>query len=188
MDNESIFLRKLNKFDKNEIIELICTIAIVLFINTFIFGITVVSGESMNPTLQNKDRILLKKYESTLGIDEYNYGDIVVFKSPLENDNRLFIKRVIGIPGDKIEIIEDKLYINNKYIEENYIDTESYTESLVYGESYLVPQNEIFVIGDNRFPGASNDSRSFGSITFNRIEGKAIFRIFPLNKIGKEFK
>lgn len=188
MKNNSIIKINTNKLSKNEIIELVITFAIVIFINTFIFGITTVSGESMNPTLENRDRLILKKYGSVLRIEEYNYGDIVVLKSPLENDKRLFIKRVIGTPGDKIEIKNGELYINNNHIEENYIDNNSYTEPLSYGQNYLVPENEFFVIGDNRLPGGSNDSRGFGSISLSEIKGKVVFRIFPFNKAGKNLK
>lgn len=162
-------------------------IIIAIFIKTFIFNVTYVKGDSMNPTLKESDRLILKKYGTVLKTEEYKRGDIVVFESPLENDNRSFIKRVIGVPGDKINISNGELYINDEYIKEPYIANNSFTESLSYGDRYIVLENELFVIGDNRFPGESNDSRSFGSVSLENIEGKVVLRIFPLNKIGKDF-
>lgn len=180
--------KKSAKNNKLEWIETISLMMVALFINIFILNITTVSGESMNPSLENGDRLILKKYEVVLNTEKYKIGDIVVFKSPLEDDDRLFIKRVIGVPGDKINILNGDLYINGEYINEPYIENQSFTESLSYGESYTVPEDEIFVMGDNRFTGGSNDSRSFGSVSLENIKGKVVFRIFPFNRIGKSFK
>lgn len=170
---------------KREWIESLTIILIVMFINIFIFGITTVRGESMDPTLNNNDRLLLKKYGATLQIEKYDRGDIVVFKSPLEKDKRLFIKRIIGLPGDKINILDGKVFVNDKCIEETYIKNNSYTEELLYGENFTVPEGEIFVVGDNRLRGGSNDSRSFGSIPLEDIKGKVILRVFLLISLEK---
>ena len=89
------------KDDKVEWSEIIIPVIAALFINLFVLNITTVSGESMNPSFENGDRLILKKYETILKTEKYVIGDIIVFKSPLENDDRLFIKRVIGIPGMK---------------------------------------------------------------------------------------
>lgn len=172
------------KDDKVEWSEIIIPVIAALFINLFVLNITTVSGESMNPSFENGDRLILKKYETILKTEKYVIGDIIVFKSPLENDDRLFIKRVIGIPGDEINILDGELYINNQHIDEPYIENESFTESLLYGTSYTVPEAEVFVMGDNRFFGGSNDSRSFGSVPLENIKGKVVFRVFPFNKIG----
>lgn len=170
---------------KREWIESLTIILIVMFINIFIFGITTVRGESMDPTLNNNDRLLLKKYGATLQIEKYDRGDIVVFKSPLEKDKRLFIKRIIGLPGDKINILDGKVFVNDKCIEETYIKNNSYTKELLYGENFTVPEGEIFVVGDNRLRGGSNDSRSFGSIPLEDIKGKVILRVFLLISLEK---
>ncbi|HHX60091.1 MAG TPA: signal peptidase I [Epulopiscium sp.] len=176
---------KIPKNNKRDWIETIMIGIVVIVINVFFFNITVVRGDSMNPTLGDGDRLILKKYETLLNIEEYNKGDIVAFKSPIDKDNRFFIKRVVGIPGDKINIIEGNLYINDEYIKEPYVENECFTESLSYGANFIVPEDQIFVIGDNRSPGGSNDSRSFGSISIKEIKGKVVLRIFPFNKIGK---
>lgn len=177
-----------SKNNKREWIESLTIILIVMFINIFIFGITTVRGESMNPTLSNNDRLLLKKYGATLEIEKYHRDDMVVFKSPLEKDKRLFIKRIIGLPGDKINISNGDVFVNNKCIEETYIENNSYTEELFYGNNFIVPEGEVFVVGDNRSRGGSNDSRSFGSIHLENIKGKVMLRVFPFNKFGKDFR
>lgn len=153
---------KIRNTTKEWVKSILIAIIIAVFVKSFIFNVTVVKGDSMNPSLMESDKLILKKYETLLKIAEYKRGDIVVFESPLENDHRSFIKRVIGIPGDKINILNGELYLNDEYIEEPYIENNSYTESLFCGDSYIVLENELFVIGDNRLPGKSHDSRSFG--------------------------
>ena len=177
------------KNNKREWFETISIITILIVIKVFIFDITYISGQSMSPTIEDGDSLLLKKYESVLNNEEYNRGDIVVFESPLDKEEKpflkkMFVKRVIGLPGDKINISEGKVFVNNESIEEVYIKNNSFTDSLYYGDNYIVPEGEIFVIGDNRGPGGSNDSRSFGSISLASIKGKAVFRIFPFDKVG----
>lgn len=177
------------KNNKREWIETVSIIMIVILIKIFIFDITYVRGQSMGPTLEDGDRLLLKKYESVLNIEEYNRGDIIVFESPLEKAEnifrkKMFVKRVIGVTGDKINISEGRVFVNNEYINEVYIENNSFTESLYYGENYIVPKGEVFVIGDNRRLGASNDSRSFASISLESIKGKVMFKIFPFDKTG----
>ena len=181
-----VYIKDNMKNTKRELLESITIILTVIFINIFIFGITTVSGDSMNPTLKNKDRLLLKKYGATLQTEKYNRGDIVVFKSPLEDDKRLFIKRILGIQGDKINILDGKVFVNDKYIEESYVELGSYTEGLLYGKDFIVAEGEIFVLGDNRLSGKSNDSRSFGSISIEKVKGKVVFRVFPFNKLNFE--
>nr|WP_300002777.1 signal peptidase I [Tissierella sp.] len=178
---------KLEEDKKGFIKQIGLVILVAILIRAFIFNITIVSGDSMSPTLENKDRLLVKKYEAVLKTEDYKRGDVVLFKSPLKDDKRTFIKRVIGLAGDKINILEGRLFVNDNYMEEDYIESGIVTESLLYGEEYIVPENSIFVLGDNRLPGASNDSRRFASIPIKSIKGKAVFRIFPFDKFGKEF-
>jgi len=177
---------KTSETNKRDWIETIMIGIVVIVLNVFVFNITIVKGESMNPTLGNGDRLILKKYETLLKTEEYNRGDIVAFRSPIDKDNRIFVKRVVGISGDEISIVEGDLYINGEYVNEPYVPNESFTESLSYGGNFIVPEDEIFVMGDNRFPGGSNDSRSFGSVSIEEIKGKVVFRIFPFNKINKD--
>ena len=165
---------------------LIIALLTALFVTTFLFSTAVVKGSSMYPTLEENDRLIVKKYETLLKTEEYRRGDIIVFESPLEYEEKYFIKRVIGIPGDQITISDGKVHVNDEIIEEPYIDQYAFTETLFFGDDYIVSENEVFVMGDNRLPGKSNDSRSFGSISIDKIEGKVLLRVLPLDRIDSD--
>lgn len=134
---------------------------------------TVISGDSMNPTLENEDFYLLNRLEVwTKTIDS---RDIVVFKT--ETD-RLFIKRVIGLPGDKVAVKKGKVLVNDKVIAEDYIN-DVYTDGEL---EVVVPENAYFVLGDNRLPGRSLDSRydEVGFVKHGDIIGTTMLRVRPL--------
>lgn len=150
----------------------------LVFVN--IVGISFVLGESMEPTLDDKDILIINKIVPKL--TNVNRGDIVIFKSTLEKNrfsNKILVKRVIGIAGDKVEIMNGDVYINNVMLEEEYTNY-SYTEGDV---SLVVPSNKVFVLGDNR--NRSEDSRSsrIGLVDKKDIIGKAVVRIFPLDNL-----
>jgi signal peptidase I len=159
-----------NKEEKSngELIEWIKSIGtailIAILIKTFIFNTTYVLGNSMYPTLHR--------------------GDVVVLEAP-DNTNKDYIKRVIGVAGDKVEIVDGKVYVNDELLEEDYIEVGSFTH--IYNESsWIVPEGQLFVLGDNREEGASKDSRYFGCITIDSIKGITGFRYFPFdNRFGK---
>lgn len=166
---------------KNEVVEWIKSIAlaivVAILIKTFIFNTTYVLGSSMYPTLFEKDRLFTNKV--TLYFSEPNVGDIVVLKAP-DNPNKDYIKRVVGLPGDTVEIIDGKVYLNGEVLDEYYLEEGAYTHT--YDESkWVVPEDYVFVLGDNRGEGASKDSRYFGCIPINSIKGKANFRYFPFD-------
>ena len=142
-----------------------------------------VSGASMYPTLHNGDRMILSK------IGEINRFDIVVLKAPDENVE--YIKRVIGMPGDTLELKQGVLYINGKKIEQPFINTEALQKQTVFIDDFTlqsligetkIPEGKYFVMGDNR--GVSRDSRMIGLIDRKAIEGKAVFTIWPMNQFG----
>ncbi len=169
---------------KNEIIEWIKTIilslVIALIITTFVKP-TIVKNYSMSPTLQENDFLIINRFLYKRSAPKR--GDIVVFQSSLKTDNgkdKLLIKRVIAVPGDEITIKEGQVYVNGTMLEEDYIP-ETYTEGDI---DIIVPENKIFVMGDNR--GNSLDSRDeiLGLVNFDVIMGKAFVRLFPFNKIG----
>ncbi|MGF0096291.1 signal peptidase I [Peptoniphilus sp. SGI.035] len=166
---------------KNETLSFILTIVaavlIALFVRNFIFNIAVVNGESMNPTLNEKDKLICLSYKRFTDIPR---GEIVVIDAP--NDSRNYIKRLIGKPGDTIEFKEGKVYLNGNLLKENYTSTDV-TES--DQKSFTLKDDEYFVMGDNRLPGMSIDSRYFGPIEKKRIKSAAVYRILPLKSRGK---
>lgn len=152
-----------------EISPYVLIVVVIVVIRIFIATPVKVDGDSMYNTLNDNDIVLLSKLSS---IDRF---DIIVLK---ENDNNAtIIKRVIGMPGDKVKIRNNKIYINNKIIEDEY----AYGETSNYDEITL-GDDEYFVLGDNRL--ISKDSRYFGAIKKSDIKGKAVFRLFPFTKFG----
>ncbi len=98
----------------------------------------------------------------------------------IEKDDRL-IKRVVGVPGDEIDIKDGHLYLNAKKLEEHYVKGETIERG--FKLPIQVPENKLFVLGDNRM--ISKDSRMFGLIDYKQVEGKAIYRVYPFNHVGK---
>lgn len=167
-----------------EILEWIKTIGlsvvIALFITTFIARPTLVRQHSMYPTLNPNDYLMLNKI--SYRFHKPQRGDIVVFESCLKLENgkaKNLIKRVIGQEGDKVVITDGRVYINDEELNESYLNG-SPTPGDV---EVVVPENNVFVMGDNRQ--GSLDSRRLGTIEIDKIEGKALVRLFPFNKIGK---
>ena len=142
-----------------------------------------VSGASMYPTLHNGDRMVLSK------IGDIHRFDVVILKAPDENVE--YIKRVIGMPGDTVEMKSGVLYINGKKVDQPFINTEALAKQTVFIDDFTlesltgeakVPEGKYFVLGDNR--GVSKDSRMIGFIDRSAIEGKAVFTIWPFGRIG----
>lgn len=162
-----------------EVISYIFIILLVIIIRIFIFDPIRVDGPSMNNTLVDGQILILNKI-SYKKSDIKRY-DIVVVK--LDNGEKI-IKRVIGLPNDEIEIKDNKIYANGEELDNSFAST--YTEDFNMEEKLgmkKVPGDRYFVLGDNR--DISKDSRVLGFIREDQIIGKAVFRIWPLNKIGK---
>lgn len=169
----------------NAWIEGIKTVGLSLFlafgIRTFVAEARYIPSGSMEPTLQVNDRLIIDKisYDFT----SPNRGDIVVFNPTntlkAENYHEAFIKRVIGLPGEKVEVKNGFVYINNSPLKENYIKARP---DYQWGP-VTVPANSYLVLGDNR--NNSYDSHYWGFVPRNKIIGRAIFRFFPFNHIGE---
>ncbi|MBM7588127.1 signal peptidase I [Bacillus pakistanensis] len=147
----------------------------------FLFAPVAVQGESMMPTFENNNRLVVSK------ISEIDHFDVIVFRSPISEKN--FIKRVIGLPDDTIEMNNDQLFINGKVYQESYLSqnrkiAEQAGMKKLTGDfgPITVPKDNYFVMGDNRLN--STDSREFGSISNESVVGEVGFRFFPLNEIG----
>lgn len=163
-----------------ETIAFVGSLFIVIYL--FIFQPNQVKGVSMEPTFQSGDYIITSKI--TYKFKKIERGDVVVFNSP-KNPDIEYIKRIIGLPGDKIEVRDGKVYLNNQLLSENYIASKTNLWDNGYlkeGEPIFVPENFVFVMGDNR--PRSSDSREFGPIPISSIVGTVIFRYFPPQKIG----
>ncbi len=166
---------------KNEAFEWIksigTAIVIAILIKTFVFNTTYVLGNSMYPTLHERDRLFAVKIP--LYFNGPKRGDVVVLSAP-DNSEKDYIKRVIGVEGDTVEIIDGKVYLNDQILAEAYIEKDAFTH--VYNESYWeVPKGQVFVLGDNREEGASKDSRYFGCVGLDSIKGITGFRYFPFD-------
>jgi len=168
---------------KKEILEWVKDIVIAVIIAVIILQFlkpTVVRETSMLPTLQENNFLFLSKQAYFFG--DPKRGDIIVFHTDLktaEGKEKLLIKRVIGLPGDVINITDGQVIINGEVQDEPYI-FEDYTSGSV--QDLEVPEDSLFVMGDNRQD--SMDSRALGFIKISAVYGKAIFRLYPFSEIG----
>lgn len=162
---------------KKEIIEYIVLIIVILLIRTYLFVPIMVSGNSMVPTLNNGDVMILNKFKYL--VNDIKRFDIVV----VDYENEYIIKRVIGLPGDYIEYKNDILYVNSKKVEENY--NREFTDDFDLNDlnKEIIPNNYYLVLGDNR--PISKDSRKIGLIDKKNIKGSTNFVLFPFSRFGK---
>jgi len=156
-------------------------IAMVLYlISLFVITIFIVSGPSMEPNFQDKNLLLIN--QATYWINEPQRGDVVVFKFPGENKTK-YIKRIIGLPGETIELKDDGFYINGIKFTEAYLSPETITKPIIKNKTiWKMGNDEYFVCGDNR--ANSNDSRVWGALPKDMIIGKATFRLLPTYEFG----
>lgn len=163
-----------------ERIKIIVT-AIVIAVTVSIFVQHVlVDGSSMFPTLKDKDYLIVNKFMYKL--DEPEREDIIVAKSKLldeNNKNKKIVKRIIGLSNDHVVIKDGYVYVNDKKLEEEYLD-DFYTMGNI---DIIVPNDEIFVLGDNRSNSRDSIDSSIGTIEISDIIGKVAIRILPINKV-----
>jgi signal peptidase I len=152
------------------------TLALVLFlVINFLSARIRVDGSSMEPNFHNGDYVVVNRLAYRAG--DITRGDVVVFPYP-NNPEIDYIKRVIGLPGDRVAIYDGNVYVNGSAITEPYLMEPPFGN---YGE-HIVPEGSVFVLGDNR--NNSEDSRSWGFLAIEDIIGKAVFRYFPFNTVG----
>lgn len=183
----------------NNVIWFASLLLILFLVRTFVFSPVAVSGDSMVPTLKDKERVMQVK------LGEIKRFDIVTFPAP-DQPGQNYIKRVIGLPGDTVAFKKDELYINGEKVEETYLkdvkkelsEDEYYTyyTDQASGKAYTdfslkdikgievekIPEGKVFVLGDNR--PISKDSRYIGLINIKDITGDVKVRFWPLNQIG----
>lgn len=169
---------------------LVIGISLFLVIYLFFMQPHQVSGQSMEPTLMNGDYVLTDKVSYRTG--DPKRGDVVVIHAPEAANCPTgtgcdFIKRMIGLPGDSIEIKDNHIYLNGALLEESYIAPEVTTLPGNYTRDRIVTlaDNQYFVVGDNRMH--SSDSRAWGPITKEGIVGRAFFRYWPMKDVQPSF-
>lgn len=159
-------------------------IAVVLIV--FIYQPVKVEGTSMEPSLDDQERIFINKFTYELGLGQIERGDTVVFWYPGDT-SKSYIKRVIGLPGDKVRIQAGQVFVNDHPLVEDYVPKEfrdaSWWPADTRGQNRTVPSGDYFVLGDNR--SQSSDSRAWGYVPRSDIYGKAVFIYWPLDKMGR---
>jgi signal peptidase I len=158
--------------------DLLVSLAISAFIIIFLYQPVKVEGTSMMPGLEDQERIFVNKF--VYRWEPIEHGDIVVFRYPRDT-SKSYIKRVIGVAGDRIRIENGQVYVNGQALDEDYVPSD-YADARSYGE-VVVPANSFFVLGDHRT--MSNDSRDFGPVNERYIYGKAVFGYWPMEKLGR---
>lgn len=159
--------------------DLVLSVLIAVAIILFLYQPVKVEGTSMMPALIDQERIFINKFTYRFGIEDINHGDMVVFLYPGDT-SKSYIKRVIGIPGDWVEVKEGAVLLNGSQIEEPYVPNEFLDR--ISAPRLRVKEGEYYVMGDHR--SASNDSRSWGTVPREYIYGKAVFVYWPLEKLG----
>jgi signal peptidase I len=153
-------------------------LVIALLIKTFLFQAFYIPSESMLPTLEKNDRVLVNKLSYRL--HDVNRGDIVVFEAPPEETGAQdLVKRVIGLPGETVSCGDGDVLIDGQPLDEPYLED---TTTSTCEREYRVASGEVFVMGDNR--NFSKDSRSFGPIDDDEIVGRVFVRIWPPNRLA----
>ncbi len=156
--------------------------AIFLIVYLFLAQPHQVKGESMFPNFEHNEYLLTDKISYKLG--QPSRGDVVIFAAPPDPTDD-YIKRIIGIPGDKVMIRDNKVYLNGELLNEDYLGKEAITPPgpfMSEGEEIIIGENEYIVFGDNRTN--SSDSRKWGPVKKGKIRGKAWFAYWPPSKVG----
>lgn len=153
------------------------SVAIAAIVIVFLYQPVKVEGTSMMPWLEDQERIFVNKF--VYAVDDIQAGDVVVFRFPLD-PTKSYIKRVLGLPGDKVEIVDGQVFVNGEAIEETYVPREY--QDLSSHSLLKVPRDQFYVLGDHR--NTSNDSRTWGTVPREFITGKAVFAYWPLDRFG----
>ena len=157
--------------------DLFFSIALAAVVIVFLYQPVKVEGTSMAPWLEDQERIFVNKF--IYRYDQIRRGDVIVFRYPLD-PTKSYIKRVIGLPGDVVQMVDGKLHLNGNPITEEYI-LERFRDPATT-RPVNVPENHFYVLGDHR--STSNDSRTWGTVDRAFIIGKAVFAYWPLERFG----
>jgi len=168
-----------------EIIKIVViALVIVIPVRYFLFQPFLVNGQSMEPNFENGDYLIID--EISYRFHDPQRGEVIVFSAP-PNPSTRYIKRIIGLPGETIEIKEGKIFVikeNTEVLDESqYLPKGLETQSGVQGDKFSVPEDKFFVLGDNRQ--VSSDSRIWGLLPRQNIIGRVYLRLWPFKEVGK---
>ncbi len=174
------------KSSRTDIIELITYIAFIIIatnlLTSHVAQRTLVEGWSMENSLYDGDNIIVEKISHRVrGLERF---DIIAFYPDGKDNKDYYVKRIIGLPGEDIKIKDNKIYINQVLLEEDFGKTDAIGYEGIAEEGFTLESDQYFVLGDNRTESYDSRYREIGPIEFDNIEGKAIFRIWPLNDFG----
>jgi signal peptidase I len=157
--------------------DLLIALGLAAVIIVFLYQPVKVEGTSMSPLLTDQERIFINKF--VYRFEPIQRGDIVVFWYPMDR-SKSFIKRVVALSGDTVEIEQGRVLVNNKVLDEPYVPAQFADRSSM--APTRIPEGAFFVLGDHR--NSSNDSRVFGSVPGHFIYGKAVFVYWPVERFG----
>ena len=170
-------------FSWRAILEIVQALALAVVIsvvlNLFVVQVTEVRQRSMEPTLEQNDRVLVSKLDYRFGSPQR--GDIVVFNPPVPDATIPYVKRVIAVGGEMVDLRNGNVFVNGRQVDipQAHGATQSQAPQVVY--PFSVPDGQVFVMGDNRT--FSSDSRTFGPVPVGNIVGKVILRFWPFDRI-----
>jgi signal peptidase I len=177
-----MLLRRLGAFFLDILEVIVLATSIFLLIYLLVMQPHKIKGDSMQPNFPNGEYLLTDKV--TYRFREPERGEVIVFEAPGTNGDE-FIKRIIGLPGEKIKVNNGKIYINSKMLEESYLSNFVITQQGAYlteGKEVLLPEGHYAVLGDNR--SASSDTRAWGFISKDKITGRAWLVYWPPKALG----
>ena len=159
--------------------DLLFSVVLAVIVILFLYQPVKVEGTSMMPTLDDQERIFINKFVYRFHFEKIDRGDTIVFWFP-GDPSKSYIKRVIGMPGDRVEVRDGNVIVNDHILVEDYVPQEYRDQSEM--RPTTIGPDEYFVLGDHR--SSSNDSRTWGMVPRRYIYGKAVFIYWPLEKMG----
>lgn len=189
-DNESNIEEAEDSYEKKKSIKrfiieasiyLVIILCCIFVVPEYVVQRTIVDGRSMTNTLQNKDNLIVNKLSYVFG-EPHRFDIVVLFPYGRENRDKYYVKRIIGLPGETIQIKDSDIYINGEVLKDDYRRDPVIEDPGILSESLTLNEDEYFVMGDNR--NGSSDSRDFGPVKKKNIDGHVVFRIYPFDSFG----